>query len=281
VCAEAYSGGIFSQPRLFSIPNHVLAVVGWGVSDDDDGTAGTEFWIVRNSWGSAWGESGFARVKMYGDNLGLERGCTFGVPDFSALHVSGAHPPAVAAALAAAPRAGSIPRKAGQMLLGGAASLLAEFSELRQRASSKSPAAAPPALPSPGAPCLRRRPGLRPSAVRTPQPHTYLTAADLPGSYDIRNLSGVNYASPTRNQHIPTYCGSCWCVRGVSHQGWRLNLGVLALTCMLVVSKGAIDCERNRGPAGAGARQRVPGGAAVAAGAGGLRQGQLARLRGR
>jgi cathepsin X len=223
-CAEAYSGGIFSQPRLLSIPNHVLAVVGWGVSDDDDAT---EYWIVRNSWGSSWGESGFARVKMGGDNLGIERGCTFGVPDFSALHVSGAHPPAVAAALAAAPRASSLPRRAGQMLLGGAAALAAEFNELRHRASgSAAPAAAPPALPSPGAPCLRRRPGPRASAVRTPQPHTYLTAADLPRSYDIRNLSGVNFASPTRNQHIPTYCGSCWCARLLIHDACCMFLSL-------------------------------------------------------
>lgn len=48
------------------------------------------------------------------------------------------------------------------------------------------------------------------SLVTSPLPHTYLKPEDIPVSYDIRNLSGVNYATANRNQHIPTYCGSCW-----------------------------------------------------------------------
>ena len=33
---------------------------------------------------------------------------------------------------------------------------------------------------------------------------------DAPASFDVRSVGGVSFASPDRNQHIPTYCGSCW-----------------------------------------------------------------------
>lgn len=72
---EEYTGGVFSQVQTFPIINHIISVVGWGVTDQ-----GEEYWVGRNSWGTYWGEAGWFRIKMYSDNLGIERDCTWGVP---------------------------------------------------------------------------------------------------------------------------------------------------------------------------------------------------------
>lgn len=60
--------------------------------------------------------------------------------------------------------------------------------------------------------------------VTSPLPHTYMQPQDIPASYDIRDLNGVDYASIDRNQHIPNYCGSCWAHAATSALNDRIAL---------------------------------------------------------
>jgi hypothetical protein len=52
----AYSGGIFNGCASSNSINHAVVAVGFGVEN------GIEYWIVRNSWGSWWGENGHIRI---------------------------------------------------------------------------------------------------------------------------------------------------------------------------------------------------------------------------
>jgi len=153
-------------PRI----NHEVAIVGWGVEN------GTEFWKVRNSWGTYWGENGFFRIKMHSDNLAIETDCNWGVP------------------VSEKPKADKV--------------------EIKDDQSAKGKYFKGSAIKS----------GVKTSVVKSALPHTYIKAADLPDSYDPRNIDGVDYTTILRNQHIPNYCGSCWSHAPTSAMSDRIKL---------------------------------------------------------
>jgi len=51
-----YNGGIYTGPCVAQ--NHAVMLVGYGV----DTPTGKDYWIVRNSWGTTWGELGHIRI---------------------------------------------------------------------------------------------------------------------------------------------------------------------------------------------------------------------------
>jgi hypothetical protein len=72
---SAYKGGVITEDYLkcsysSNEVNHGVTLVGYGKVAKGDKVRGwcSEYWIIRNSWGKDWGESGFFRVCM--DNVG-------------------------------------------------------------------------------------------------------------------------------------------------------------------------------------------------------------------
>jgi C1A family cysteine protease len=61
-----YSNGVYQSDISTGIAGgHAVLIVGYGNYD------GIDYWIVKNSWGSEWGEDGYFRIKI-GDASGLE-----------------------------------------------------------------------------------------------------------------------------------------------------------------------------------------------------------------
>lgn len=58
---QFYSSGIYSDASCSNQLNHVVINVGYGTDN------GVDYWKVRNSWGTGWGEDGYIRMKRFGN----------------------------------------------------------------------------------------------------------------------------------------------------------------------------------------------------------------------
>jgi C1A family cysteine protease len=59
---QRYTSGVLNVANCPTGINHAIAIVGWGSHN------GIDYWIVKNSWGTGWGENGYFRI-IRGKNM--------------------------------------------------------------------------------------------------------------------------------------------------------------------------------------------------------------------
>jgi C1A family cysteine protease len=64
LCFQVYKSGVFSNSRCGTTLDHAVLVVGYGTEN------GVEYWLVKNSWNTTWGENGYIKLAITGDDEG-------------------------------------------------------------------------------------------------------------------------------------------------------------------------------------------------------------------
>ncbi|GMS80620.1 hypothetical protein PENTCL1PPCAC_2795, partial [Pristionchus entomophagus] len=65
---QSYQSGVYYEPYCSStVLDHAILVIGYG-TDPEMG----DYWLIKNSWGTSWGEEGFGRMaRNRGNNCGI------------------------------------------------------------------------------------------------------------------------------------------------------------------------------------------------------------------
>jgi len=62
---QQYSSGVFDSSQCGTNLDHAVSLVGYGSEN------GQNYYILRNSWGTSWGEKGYMRIANDGDGAGV------------------------------------------------------------------------------------------------------------------------------------------------------------------------------------------------------------------
>eukprot|EP00930_Biecheleria_cincta_P047411 TRINITY_DN32863_c0_g1_i1.p1 TRINITY_DN32863_c0_g1~~TRINITY_DN32863_c0_g1_i1.p1 ORF type:complete len:425 (-),score=70.14 TRINITY_DN32863_c0_g1_i1:43-1317(-) len=68
---DPYGGGVFDGCERDAVINHAVVVAGYG----HDERLGRDYWLIRNSWGTAWGEDGYIRLQRHNSDIGADGYC--------------------------------------------------------------------------------------------------------------------------------------------------------------------------------------------------------------
>jgi C1A family cysteine protease len=62
----SYTSGVLNTTKCGKQLDHAVLVVGYGT----DASSGLDYWTVKNSWGTSWGEAGYIRMAII-DGVGV------------------------------------------------------------------------------------------------------------------------------------------------------------------------------------------------------------------
>ncbi|OQV21450.1 Cathepsin B [Hypsibius exemplaris] len=73
---QHYRTGVYAFVTGELLAGHAMKIIGWGVDEDSK----LPYWLLANSWGTDWGEGGFARVRRGVNECGIESRINAGMP---------------------------------------------------------------------------------------------------------------------------------------------------------------------------------------------------------